>query len=153
MKKMIKLRDMIENGIDCIGITLIFFCHDGAGKYLLNKRSEFCRDEHGRWDPGGGALKFGESVETGLFREVAEEYRVIPQQIKFLGYRDTHRIADGKKSHWVTLDFKVMVDPNEVKNGEPEKFEAVEWFSLSDLPFPLHSQLESALDKYSDQLI
>lgn len=39
-------------GIDYIGITCIFFCHDGNGKILMHKRSKNCRDEIGNWDIG-----------------------------------------------------------------------------------------------------
>lgn len=38
-----------RRGVDHIGIACVFFCHDGNGKILLHRRSQFCRDEQGRW--------------------------------------------------------------------------------------------------------
>lgn len=42
-------------GINHIGVTVCFVIHDGRGNVLLQKRSQRCRDEKGRWDIGGGA--------------------------------------------------------------------------------------------------
>ena len=63
-----------------------------------------------------------------------------------------HRENSGKKTHWIALDFKVLVDKAKVKNGEPHKLDAVEWFSLDNLPSPLHSQFPFFLEKYKDKL-
>lgn len=142
----------MQKGTDFIGITVVYFCHDGKGNYLLAKRSENCRDEHGCWDPGGGGVEFGDTVEDTLRKEVAEEYCTDILEYEFLGYRDVHREHNGKKTHWLALDFKVRVDPKKVANGEPHKFDAVEWFTLEELPEPLHSQFPHALDIYKEQL-
>ena len=49
-------------GISYIGTAVVFFCHDGKGNFVLSKRGENCRDEHGRWDPGGGAVKMFDGI-------------------------------------------------------------------------------------------
>jgi len=118
----------------------------------MGKRSRNCRDEYGRWCIGGGGLKFGEEVEKTIQREIQEEYCARVLQQEFLGYRDVHRVHDGKKTHWVLLDFRVLVDKSLVKNGEPDVLDEVKWFSLENLPSPLHSQLPGFLDKYSSKL-
>lgn len=64
----------MRKGIDCIGVTVVFFCHDGKGNFVLSKRSKNTRDEQGRWDPGGGALEIHERIEDAIRREVREEY-------------------------------------------------------------------------------
>jgi 8-oxo-dGTP pyrophosphatase MutT (NUDIX family) len=64
----------MQKGIDHIGITTVFACHDGEGNYLFSKRSTNCRDEHGTWDPGGGGLDFGDMLEDNVRKEVMEEY-------------------------------------------------------------------------------
>ena len=74
-----------------------------------------------------------------------EEYCTDVIEYEFLGFRDVHREHNGKKTHWISLDFKVLVDRNKVGNGEPHKFEAVEWFTLNNLPTPLHSQFPTFL--------
>ena len=52
----------MKKGVDFIGVTIVFWCHDGKGNVLLALRGPNCRDEHGTWDPGGGGLEFGDSV-------------------------------------------------------------------------------------------
>lgn len=130
-----------HKGISFIGVTINFICHDGKGNLFMAKRSKNARDEHGRWDFGGGGLKHGESVEDGLYREVHEEYGVTPIKTEFLGYYDAFReTPDGQPTHWLALPFTVLVDPTQVKIGEPEMFEDSGWFRLDSLPEPIHSQ-------------
>jgi 8-oxo-dGTP pyrophosphatase MutT (NUDIX family) len=143
----------MKKGEDFTGISIIYFCHDGAGNFLFNRRSNNCRDERGNWDCGGGGLEFGDSIEDTLKKELKEEYGADVVKYDFLGYRDVHREHDGKKTHWVALDFKVQVDPEKVKNGEPHKFEEIGWFKLDSLPQPLHSQIPNALKIYKDKLL
>ncbi|MEI7709419.1 MAG: hypothetical protein WCI76_01755 [bacterium] len=49
----------MQKGVDYIAVGVSYFCHDGKGNYLMNKRSKNCRDEHGTWDLGGGGLEIG----------------------------------------------------------------------------------------------
>lgn len=142
----------MKKGEDYTGITIVYLCHDGDGNILLNKRSNNCRDEHGTWDPGAGGLEFGDTVENTLKKEITEEYCTDVLDYEFLGYRDVHREHNGKKTHWVGLDFKVLVDRKKVKNGEPHKFDKVEWFTLDRLPDPLHSQFPTFLKLYKNKL-
>lgn len=134
------------------GVTIVYFCHDGKGNFLLNKRGARARDERGKWDPGGGGLEFGESVDETLRRELKEEYGVDPLEVEFLGYRDIHRSENGAPTHWLALDFKVRVDRERTRNAEPHKFDGIGWFSLDALPSPLHSQMRPALEKYKTRL-
>ena len=142
----------MEKGIDYVGISIVFLCHDGKGNVLLNKRSKNCRDEHGAWDPGGGGLEHGLSVIETLKKEVKEEYCTEVSGYEFLGYRDVHRELNGKKTHWIALDFKVHVNRDSVKNGEPHKFDELGWFRLNQLPDPLHSQFPTFLEQYKEKL-
>ena len=75
-----------HKGVSFPGITTVFICHDGNGRIFLTRRSQNTRDEHGRWDVGGGGLKHGQSLEQNLRREVKEEYNVDPLQVDFVGY-------------------------------------------------------------------
>lgn len=135
-----------------IGVTVTFFCHDGAGQYLFSKRGQACRDEHGCWDPGGGRVQFGETTLETLQREVLEEYNSPVLESEFLGYRDVHRIQEGTPTHWLSLDFRVKVDRSQARNNEPHKLDDLQWFALDNLPTPMHSQWASAYEKYADQL-
>ena len=139
-------------GIDFTGISIVYFCHDGNGNFVMAKRSKNCRDEQGHWDIGGGGLEFNDTVEKTMKKEIMEEYAARILDSKFLGFRDVHRMHDSKKTHWVALDFKVLVEKDSVKNNEPNKFDDVKWFKLNDLPSPLHSQLPAFLNKYKTEL-
>ncbi|MEX0673000.1 MAG: NUDIX domain-containing protein [Candidatus Paceibacterota bacterium] len=143
----------MQKGIDYPGITVVFFCHDGQGNYVLAKRGKNCRDEHGCWDPGGGGVEHGETIEGTLRKEIAEEYCTDVLDHEFLGYRDVHRDHEGAKTHWIALDFKVLVDKDKVANGEPHKFDAIEWFRVDALPEPMHSQPPAFFEKYKDKLL
>lgn len=138
----------MQKGIDYIAIGVSYYCHDGKGNYVMSKRSVNCRDEHGCWDFGGGGLDFGMTVEETLRKELKEEYGAENIEYEFLGYYDSFREQENKQTHWVQLLFLVKVDPKEIKNGEPHKFDAVEWFRLDNLPTPLHSQFEKQIKKF-----
>jgi len=142
----------MQKGIDYIGVAVIYLCHDGKGNILFNKRNANCRDEHNTWDIGGGGMEFEDTVENTLRKEIKEEYCTDVLEYEFLGYRDVLREHDDKKTHWITLDYKVLVDKTKVKNGEPHKFDAVEWFTLDKLPTPLFSQLPIFFQKYKDKI-
>lgn len=142
----------MKKGEDYTGVSVIFICHDGEGNYLLHKRSEKCRDEHNCWDIGGGGLDFGDTVESTLRREIKEEFNCEVLDYETLGYRDVHREHEGKKTHWIAIDHKVLINPDQVKNNEPHKFNDVKWFRLEDFPEPMHSQWPIFLEQYRDKL-
>lgn len=143
----------MKQGIDHIGIVVAFFCHDGKGNFLLAKRSLKARDEYGKWDGGGGGLEFGDTVEARLRKEIKEEYCAEILDYQFLGFRDVFRTHNGEPTHWLALDFTVLVDREQVKNGEPHKFDELGWFTLDNLPENLHSQLPNFIAHYKDKLL
>jgi 8-oxo-dGTP diphosphatase len=142
----------MQQGIDYIGVCVVYFCHDGKGNVILAKRNANTRDEHGRWDTGGGGVEFSQTIEDTIKKEIEEEYYTQVLETEFLGFRDVHRIHDNKKTHWVALDFKVLVDPKKVANGEPHKFDEVRFFPFDQLPSPLHSQLPYFFEKYHQKV-
>lgn len=143
----------MKKGIDYIGVTVSFICHDGKGNYLMNKRSVNCRDEHGAWDFGGGGLELGETVEDCLKKEIKEEYGADVISSEFLGYLDVMRRQNDTNTHWVSLNFLCLIDPQQVINGEPHKFEELKWFKLDNLPTPLHSVTPKILSTFREKLI
>jgi len=141
-----------HKGFSFVGVTTCFVCHDGKGNIFMAKRTKNARDEHDRWDTGGGGLKFGNTAVDNVIMEVSEEYSAIPQEIKFLGYRDVFRESpNGAPSHWLALDFSVLVNREDMKINEPDVFDDSGWFTLDNLPSPLHSQLGFLLDKFKEQ--
>ena len=142
----------MKQGVAYTGVSIVYLCHDGAGNFLFQKRSERCRDEHNVWDCGGGALEPHDTVENTLKKEIAEEYCTNILEYRFLGYRDVHRKNDGEKTHWIALDFLVQVDREQVRNGEPHKFSEIGWFARGAFPEPTHSQLPVVLSAYAEKI-
>ena len=141
-------------GIDFVGVSVVYFCHDGKGNFIMGKRSKNARDEHGRWDIGGGGVEREDTVQETLEKEIMEEYCTEVIEAEFLGFRDIIREHEGKKTHWVTLDYKVLINPQTVKNGEPHKMDDVKWFTKETLPLDIenHSQWPVFLKKYKNHL-
>lgn len=143
----------LTKGLDYTGICVTFFIHDGSGRFLMAKRSQQTRDEQGRWEVGGGGVKFGERLDEALAREVREEYGVPILAHEFIGYRDVHREQNGRRSHWLAMDFKIQVDPATVINNDPEMIDELGWFTLETTPQNLHSQVPAMFDLYRDHFI
>jgi 8-oxo-dGTP diphosphatase len=143
----------MQKGVDYVGIAVVPFLHDGKGNYLLSLRTNMCRDEHFTWEPlGGGGLKFGESLDEAILREVLEETGSRPFNFEYLGLREVHREHNGKKTHWLAFDYRAQVNPNEVRIMEPEKCAEIRWCTIDAIPAPLHSQFPIFLERYKDRL-
>lgn len=135
----------LKKGVDFIGVTCVFFCHDGKGNLLMHKRSKNCRDEVGRWDTGSGSMEFGETPEEAVTREIEEEYRVKPKKLQLCGVRNVLRTNGDTKTHWIAFLFVAEVNSKKVGIGEPEKMEELSWFRMNQLPKPLHSVFKAQL--------
>jgi len=135
-------------GVDYIGITTPFYCHDGAGNFLLHKRSKDCRDENGRWDSGSGKLEFGLSLEENVLKEVMEEYGCKGEIVERLPAHDIFREQNGVKTHWVAVPFFVRVNRSQAKNNEPLKIDEIGWFDLRHFPTPLHTGFAFTIKKF-----
>lgn len=129
----------MKPGVDFVGIAVSSYCHDGQGNFVLQQRSQNCRDECGTWTAGGGVLEFGESPEEALKREVKEEYGCEGIVEEALPPKTFISDQDGVKRHWIILRFFVKVDPKEVRLNEPESMSDIGWFRVGNLPSPLHS--------------
>lgn len=142
-----------HKGVSFTGITTAFFCYDDQGRIFLSKRSKNARDEHGRWDAGEGGLKHGQAIEQNMRRELKEEYNVEPLKVDFIGYMDMFRkTAEGIDNHWLAMDFAVKVDPAKIKINEPDMVDGSGWFTLDNLPSPMHSQMDAFMAKHGEQL-
>lgn len=142
-----------HKGISFPGITTVFFCHNGSGKLFLTKRSSNTRDEHGRWDPGAGGLKHGQTLEDNLRRELHEEYGAEPLRTDFIGYLDVFRKStEDTPTHWLAMCFAVLINPDQVEINEPDMVDDYGWFELHDLPKPLHSQFDYFIEQHGEKL-
>lgn len=143
----------MKPGKDYVGVFVGTFVHNGEGEYLFGYRTKNCRDEQERWDlAGGGTLEFGETLESAVRRELKEEIGAEASKIEFLGTREVFREHDGKNTHWIGFDYRVLVNPKEVEIGEPEMCSELRWSSLNEIPNPRQSQMDYKINKYSDKL-
>ena len=138
-------------GIDFIGVSVSFYCHDHRGNFLLHKRSQKTRDERGHWDFGGGRVAIGETLERTVLREVREEYGVSGVIEKQLPAHSLLRKEKRTKTHWLIITFIVKIKRGDVVLGAPEKMLELGWFKLNKLPKPLHSGAAYALKHYKNE--
>lgn len=135
----------LRKGVDFIGVTCVFYCHDGKGNLLMHKRSKNCRDEQGCFDPGAGSMEFGETFAETVKREIREEYGVTPKNVQFWGANNVLRYNGKTKTHWIAMLFTAEVDPQKCIIGEPEKMDEIGFFPINKLPRPLHSMVRHHL--------
>lgn len=143
----------MRKGFDYTGISVVTMCHDGNGKYLMEHRGANCRDEQNTWSPvGSGGLRVHENLEEAVKREVKEECGATATNIEFLGCREVFREVDGQRYHWIAFDFKAQINPDEVSIMEPEKCVEHKWCTVSEIPFPRHSQFPFFLEQHKEKL-
>ena len=140
----------MKAGLDYIGISTSFICHDGEGWFLLGKRSKNCRDEHGTWEFGGGKLEFGATLEENVLRELKEEYGCNGVIDQSLPATTLFRAVGDEKTHWITFPFFVRVSREEARLNEPESMDEIGWFRLHELPQPLHSGVRTILTTHEN---
>ncbi|MBW8751782.1 MAG: NUDIX domain-containing protein [Propionibacteriales bacterium] len=110
------------------------------GDQVLLARLSAQAVETGRWTLPGGGVDHGESPETALVREVAEEAGLTPTVRSLLGVHDAHltgNAPDGRLEdfHAVNLVYDAVVPPD----LEPEVREvdgttdAVRWVAVADI--------------------
>jgi 8-oxo-dGTP pyrophosphatase MutT (NUDIX family) len=119
----------MKPGKDCIGVFVTAVLHDGAGNFLMAKRGQNARDNHGRWEFGGGTVEVGEKLEETLMREYAEELGVVPFNIKFIEMREF--VNEGY--HWIGAFFVAQIDPATPRIVEPV-FDELQWFTSATMP-------------------
>jgi ADP-ribose pyrophosphatase YjhB (NUDIX family) len=143
----------MQKGFDHIGVSVIPFCHDGKGNYLISRRGQACKDECGAWEPvGGGSVEHNESLDDAVRREIAEECGASILAVEPLGFREVFRNIGGRSSHWIAFDYRVQIDPETVSITEPEKCSELRWCTVDTIPQPQHSQFPLFLEKYKDIL-
>lgn len=120
----------MQKGIDYIGVSVGALIFNKKGEIFLNKRSKLTRNEHGSWEAPGGGIRFGEKREDGIKREIKEEFGI---DIEILGILQTaDEILPKYKQHWVATTYVAKIKGNKKpKIMEPEKSDAIGWFSLN----------------------
>lgn len=143
----------MKKGLDYIGVAVIPFVHDGKGNYLVGLRTENCRDEHNKWEPiGGGGVEVGETLEQAIKREVKEETGATAEKVELMGMRECFRNLDGKDTHWIMYDYKVLVNPQEVYIVEPDMCAEIRWVKPNEVPEPMMNGFAEFLEINANKL-
>lgn len=140
----------MQQGVDYIGVAVGAMMFNDKGELFITKRSQNCKNERGHWEIPGGSVQYGETLEDAVKREVKEEYGVDVDIIK--QYPASDHIIPADKQHWAPTTFIVKI-----KNGqtptimEPDKCDAIGWFSLRALPSPLSIITRIDIARYLDE--
>jgi mutator protein MutT len=122
----------MRKGIDHIGVGVGAVIFNAEGKVFLAKRGAAARNERHRWEFPGGCVEFGETLAHALTREIMEEYGF---SIVIDGLLDVvDHILPDERQHWVSPTFRCRYAGGVPVIREPDKFEAIGWFSLSEIP-------------------
>lgn len=116
-------------------ITACAFIHNlfnGVEKVFLPKRAVTKKFLPGVHELPGGHIDFGEDIESGLKREIMEEFRMnIKLGDPFFVFTYTNNI---KGSHSIeVIYFATFVDPIEKIKLDPEDHSEYSWFAESEL--------------------
>lgn len=125
----------MRKGIDFIGVGVGALIFNDEGKVFLAKRGPKARNETGKWEFPGGSVEFGEKLEDAIKREIKEEFDLDIEIIDLLDV--CNHILPNEKQHWVSPSFVARLLSGESKIMEPEKTEAIGWFSINEIPKPL----------------
>lgn len=111
------------------------------GKVLLGKRIN--THGEGAWCFPGGHLEYFESIFDCAKREVREEAGIEITNLQTSTF--TNDFFEKEKKHYITLYVLSDYSSGKVKVCEPKKCERWEWFSWTELPFPLFIPLQNLL--------
>lgn len=147
----------MQKGKDYIGVGGGCLIFNDKKEVLLIRRAGEVRNEAGWWSKPGGGVKFGETAEKAMIREMKEELGIEVEIVGCLPHTD-HIIktphppsrerwddplypasaglsTGGEKiEHWVALNFIAKIKSGQPKNMEPHKCDKIGWFAMDNLP-------------------
>jgi len=141
----------MKAGVDYIGVSVGAVIINDKDEILLLKRSQYAKNEKGKWEAPGGAVDFWEKREDSVKREMKEELGVEIEILGILQVVDEMLPAD--KQHWIGTSYLVRIKGNQKpKIMEPKKHDDIGWYSLDDLPNPISWVTKSDIGCYKKSL-
>jgi mutator protein MutT len=126
----------MKPGIDYIGVSAGAMIFNDKGELFLAKRSLDTKNEKGHWENPGGSVEFGETLKQAVKREIKEEYGADIDIIE--QYPAADHLIPTENQHWIATTFVAKFKKGQIPIiMEPQKCDAIGWFSLSHLPSPL----------------
>jgi ADP-ribose pyrophosphatase YjhB (NUDIX family) len=136
-------------GKEYIGVGVGVFIFNEKSELLLMKRGPKSKNEIGAWIVPGGTVDFGETLREAAIREVREELAV---DIEITDQLPAYEVLLPEESqHWVTNVFSAKIISGTPEIKEPEKCEALGWFSLNALPSPIARASTPAIEYYQNR--
>lgn len=120
----------MKRGKDYIGVGVGIVVFNDEGKLLITKRGQACANDRGKWEIPGGGVEHGELRREAVIREIREENDIDVEVIDELQTSDHFSPEEGL--HWVTTSFICRHKGGEAKRMEPEKCEAIGWFTIEE---------------------
>ena len=99
---------------------------------LLVKGSRGLND--GRWSLPGGFLRFGETPEDGILREIREEVGVEAKILRFAGVHG--RLGQKTGLHWIMLFYRTALSGQ--PRPDPDEIAEARYVPLDEAPAMLH---------------
>lgn len=121
---------LMKRGKDYIGVAVGTAIFNTEGKLFITKRGQAASNDRGKWEIPGGGIEFGETREAAAKREIKEENDIDIEVLEEL--HTTDHLLPQEGQHWVTTTFICRHVGGEPKRMEPEKCEAVGWFTLDE---------------------
>lgn len=141
----------MKKGIDYIGVGIGAVIVNDEGKIFLAKRGKEARNEMGKWECPGGALRFGDNFRDTIIREMKEEFGIEIEVGEPL--RTFNHLIPEEKQHWVALAFMCKIKNGTPKILEPEKCDEIGWFTFEEAKkMKLSSATRSRLDQISEKI-
>jgi mutator protein MutT len=136
----------IEKTIQIAAAAII---EDDAGRVLLMKRGKCARNQIGRWEFPGGRVKFGETLENAVRREVKEELGVQVSVRRILALFEDILLNEGQ--HWISPAYICSISSGIPSIMEKDKAELIGWFETDTLPGELTEVATKTLEEYLRQ--
>lgn len=128
----------------CLAVAAHLLLSDGAGRVLFMRRANTGYAD-GQWSLPAGHVEPGESLPQTCLRETVEEtgLRLHEAALQCVLVQHKHDL-DGQEriDAFFTATLPVGQTPTV---REPEKCDALQWFSLEDLPDPLIAYIAAAI--------
>ena len=113
-------------------VPAVFLILENDKKQILLMLRKNTGWKDGQWDLVSGHVEAGETAKTAMIRETKEEVGIEINQkdLKFVHFCNRHQPENDRADFYFTAS-KWKGAP---KIKEPDKCEAIKWFSLNDFP-------------------
>nr|QLI58095.1 nudix hydrolase 1-2c [Rosa hybrid cultivar] len=124
--------------------VVVVVCMLRGNKVLLGQRRSSLGDS--TFSLPGGHLEFGESFEECATREVKEETGLDIEKLEFLTVTNNMFLDKAEPYQYVVISMRAaLADHQQPQNIEPEFCDGWGWYEWDNLPKPLFSPLEKAV--------